>query len=63
MPASCKQVAPDVSFERGRELREWISTFLHHHLVSRSDWRRLSSPLLTGCSVKLDLAHLGNVML
>ena len=51
--ASCEQVALGIDLECGRELHEETLTFLHHRLVSRSDWRNHSSPLQAGCKAKL----------
>ena len=53
MLASYKQVAPGAGLEHGLMLRVKTLTFLHPHLVSRSGWTKLSSPLSVGCKVEL----------
>jgi len=58
--ASCKQVTPGVGLKRGWELHVWISTSLQHHSASRSDWRRPSSPLLTGFKDELEKGPLSS---
>jgi len=50
---SCKQVAPGVGHERGQMLHAETFTSLHPCLVSRSGWRKLSSPLLVEYKAEL----------
>ena len=51
--APFKQATPDVGLKRGRELHRGTSTFLHHHLVLRSNWRKPSLSLQVGYKAEL----------
>ena len=54
MSASCKQVIPAVGLKHCRMLHVETLTSLHPRLISRSGWRKPSSPLPVRCKVKLE---------